>query len=452
MYQPTPIGKYTYSNNFFVTKPLNHVRKIGRLAKNLLASQVLFKLRFNLFILQMLFLPIHSLEIDSEFGAVAVINADTGRVLYSRAADECFYPASTTKIATALFVLDVFHPQLNQKIRVSKEAVRILPDSEKARGGYRHYPSYIQEGRGTSAGFQAGEEVTVEEALYGAMLASGNDAANVLAENFGGTIDGFIERLNQYVHEIGCTQTNFTNPHGLHHPDHVTTAFDLAKMARRAMQNQTFKTIVGSTEFATKKRTFRSSNQLLKKGPLYTPYATGIKTGHLSRAKNCFVSGYEKDGRSIIAVFLKCPDRKNMFREMKRLFDELAREELISKTYVKSGALNLSYKIPDTDVVVGCYTDKNVSLSYFPSEEPKLQAVVAWEDAKLPIAKGDRIGSLNLVEGLNILSSVPLYSDSTFELPLSQRMKSMFGKEVVIVSVLFILTACWLFLGKKRMR
>lgn len=409
-------------------------------------------MKFFLFILQILILPIYTIEVDSEIGAVAIINADTGRVLYARAADECFYPASTTKIATLLYILETIQPKLNQKIRVSKEAVRVLPDSEKARGGYRHYPSYIQEGRGTSAGFQAGEEITVEEALYGAMFPSGNDAANVLAESFGGTIDGFIERLNQYLHEIGCTHTNFTNPHGLHHPDHVSTAFDLATMARRGLQNPTFKTIVSSTEFVNKKRTFRSSNLLLKPGPLYSPYAVGIKTGHHSRAKHCFVAGFEKDGRTIVAVFLKCPDRKNMFREMKRLFDEFAREEKLTKTYLKAGAVNLSYKVPGSDAYVGCYTDKDISLSFYPSEEPKLAAVVAWEDAKMPIVKDSRIGSLNLCEGLDIIISVPLYADSAFDLPLSSRLKNMLSKEVVIVSILFILTACWLLLGKKRIR
>ena len=404
------------------------------------------------------FVELFSIEVHSDIGAVAIINGDTGRVLYSRAADECFYPASTTKIATVLYILDVHKPKLQQKILASKEAVRTIPDSEKARNGYRFHPSYLQEGRGTAAGYLAGDELTVEDAMYGALLPSGNDAANILAETFdGGSIETFISGLNEYLKQIGCSQTNFTNPHGLHHPDHVTTAFDLARIAQRALKNPAFRTIVSSTEYnvdvpGRKKRNFRQGNLLMREGPHFSAYAIGLKTGHHARARHCLVAGYEKDGRLLIGVFLKCIDRKNMFKEMKRLFDEFAKEEIVSKTYVKPGSLNVAYVVPELGVQVGCYTDQTVQLEFYPSEEPTVSAFASWADIRAPFTKGERLGILNLIEGRNQLAAIPLLAEEGVEFSFSQRIKNIITKESVIVSVLFLLTACWLIGLRQRRR
>ncbi len=395
----------------------------------------------------------YAIDISSDIGAVAVVNAQSGRILYARCADESLYPASTTKIATVLFALDGFHPQMNQKIRASKEALRILPDSEKAKGGYRYYPSYIQEARGTSAGLHVGEELTYEDALYGILLVSGNDAANVVAESLAGSIDDFVNKMNSYLQRIGCTKTHFTNPHGLHHPDHVTTALDLARMTQRALEFPQFRKVVATVEYSpqsNKQKVWRQSNLLIRSGPLHSQYAIGVKTGNHARAKSCLVAAYEKDGRRVIAVFLKCPDRRAMFKEMKKLFDELALEDLITKTYVKPGRVSIEYPIPDLKKSIGCYTTKDLALTFYPSEEPKVSASVCWDDLVLPIRKGDQLGALQLAENGKVINTVPLYAIEDVELPLFMKIRKFITLEIVVISILFMITVSWMLALSRR--
>lgn len=223
-----------------------------------------------------------------------LINADDGRVLASNGADERKYPASTTKIMTAILAIE--NLDLQGTSTVSNNAVMSISwDSSKL-------------------GLYEGETFSNYDLIAGMMVASGNDAANVLAESVSGSVDGFIELMNKKAAELGCTGTHFSNAHGLTDENHYTTVSDMAKIACYAMQNQTFREVVSlksfelpATDKCSVRRYFISTNNLLTKertADYYYSPATGIKTGYTDAALHCLVASAEKDNVRLISVVL----------------------------------------------------------------------------------------------------------------------------------------------------
>lgn len=227
-----------------------------------------------------------------------LMEASTGRILYAKDAQEVVFPASTTKIMTAILTLE--NCELTDIATVSHDAIFSVPAS------YSH------------ASLKEGEELTIEQLLNVLLIPSANDAANVLAEHISGSVDDFAVLMNEKAKEIGCLNTHFVNPNGVHNEEHTTTAYDLALMGRYAMQNSTFRSIVKKTRYtlpATNKydktdRIFNTTNDLLRennstaKDNYYYEYATGIKTGYTTDAGSCIVASAKKDNMEVIAVVL----------------------------------------------------------------------------------------------------------------------------------------------------
>lgn len=221
---------------------------------------------------------------------------DTGEVIFEKDPDERRFPASVTKILTVLIGITMVE-DLNQKVIVSERAVDVPSDS-------------------STMHLQAGEEIPFIDVLYGTMLVSGNDGANVIAETVSGSIENFVVLMNQWAADFGCSDTHFVNPHGYHHPDHYSTARDLAVIARHAMQNDTFRTIASATTYniartnKQRARTITTKSSYMLEGSAdspnkyYFPYATGIKTGSHSQSGYCFAGAAEKNGVRLISVVL----------------------------------------------------------------------------------------------------------------------------------------------------
>lgn len=238
-----------------------------------------------------------NLNLASE--AVILMERSTGKILYEKNSQAVLYPASTTKILTAIIAIE--NCDLSEKAVASYSAIHSIPS------GY------------TNANIQIGEELTVEDLLYALMLKSANEAANILAEHISGSVEAFASVMNTKAVEIGCTNTHFVNGNGVHDSDHYSTAYDLALIANYAMKNSTFRKIVSTTSYtlpATDKypnadRTFSNTNDLIipnnnnKANNYYYKYATGIKTGYTSPAKNCLVASSNKDGLEFVTVVLK---------------------------------------------------------------------------------------------------------------------------------------------------
>lgn len=243
-----------------------------------------------------------SLNLTSD--GIVLLETETGDILFEKNSNERMFPASTTKLMTAVLVLEKSY--LNELVTVSASAVNSVP------AGYVKAPLY------------AGEELRVEELLYALLIPSANDAANVLAEHVSGSISAFAELMNSKAQELGMTNTHFTNPSGIHDNDLYTTASDLSILARYAMRNDKLREIVKTTTYTLPKtavhpqedREFTTSNLLLDSSSksYYYEYATGIKTGFTNPAGDCLVASAKKDGLEFIAVCLHSSTNSNGLR------------------------------------------------------------------------------------------------------------------------------------------
>lgn len=224
--------------------------------------------------------------------SAVLIDADTGKVLYAK--NECARSAiaSTTKIMTALIVLE--NTPLSREFTVPAEACGI---------------------EGSSMGLRAGETLSVRTLLYGLMLQSGNDAALALALCAAGETETFVARMNEKARALGLGQTHFANPHGLDDPENYSTALDLARLAAHALKNDEFLRIVSTSEITLEGRTMKNHNRLLRT----LDGAIGVKTGYTKSAGRILVSAAQRGGRRLIAVTL-CDG--NDWRDHARLYDE----------------------------------------------------------------------------------------------------------------------------------
>lgn len=254
-------------------------------------------------------------EVNITAKSAILVEVSTGRIIYEKNSTKKMYPASTTKIMTAIVVLE--NCKLDDIVTVNESALQGIPS------GY------------VTCDLHPGEELTVNDLLYALMVKSGNDVACALAEHVAGSVEAFAEMMNTKAKEIGCTGTHFVNPNGIHDDDHYTTAYDLYLMAKYGMQNETFRTLVSTTSYtlpATNKhpetdRTFSNSNELLNKNSknYYYSNAIGIKTGTTSKAGDCLVAQSSRDGLDFISVVLDSGTTSDglsgRFIDTKKLFD-----------------------------------------------------------------------------------------------------------------------------------
>ena len=222
------------------------------------------------------------------------LDDDSYPVVAEKNADERLYPASLTKIVTAMVVINNVK-DLQAKTKMSQSAFEATL------------------GTGAQvAGIEVGEELTVEQLLYLTMVHSACDACQVLAEYVSGSSAAFVQKMNEWVKSIGCKDTNFVNPDGLHDANHYTTARDMAKITLEALKNPTFTKIATTTQVKFHNSNLYHTNLMLQQGftTYYYEYAQGIKTGSTEEAEYCVVTKASKDGYNYLAVVLKSPRQK----------------------------------------------------------------------------------------------------------------------------------------------
>lgn len=217
--------------------------------------------------------------------AAVVMERSSHRVLFEKNADKRLPMASTTKIVTALTVLQ--HSDLNESVLIPPQAVGI---------------------EGSSVYLRAGEHLTVRELLLGLMLRSGNDCAVALALHVSGSIEKFASLMNQVAAENGCTDSHFVNPHGLHDDEHYSSAHDLALLTCVALQNEDFRQIVATKTARISNEGMEYDRVLINKNKLLNSLvgADGVKTGYTKKAGRCFVGSATRDGMQVVAVVLNC--------------------------------------------------------------------------------------------------------------------------------------------------
>jgi len=241
---------------------------------------------------------------------VILMEESTGTILYEKNMDEAHYPASITKIMTTLLALE--NGNLSDMVTFSDDAI----NNTEGSGIARDY----------------GEQMTLEQCLYGVMLESANECAYAVAEHVGGTVENFVDMMNAKAKELGCTNTHFANPHGLQDENHYTTAHDMALIAQAAYQNETFRIIIGTKMYTipptnkhAEETVLRNHHDMLctyhnaNRKYLY-PYCVGGKTGYTATANSTLVTYAEKDGMTLICVVMNTQS-PNQFIDTVNLFD-----------------------------------------------------------------------------------------------------------------------------------
>jgi D-alanyl-D-alanine carboxypeptidase (penicillin-binding protein 5/6) len=321
-----------------------------------------------------------------------LIEASTSRVLYEQNAFERMPMASTTKIMTAILAIE--NGNLNDVVKVGTNASGV---------------------EGSSIWLSAGEEIQLSDMLFGLMLASGNDAAVAIAEHVAGGVDKFVEMMNAKAKEIGAYNTHFNNPNGLPIDDHYTTAYDLAIISAYAMRNEFFRELV-NTQYKTIPWEGHEWDRVVKnKNKILWQYkgGNGIKTGFTKDAGRCLSAAAKRDGLQLISVVLGAPD---MFNDCMKLMDygfENYTSQLIVKADEYVGDVTVNKGVEDGFQL---YTKEDVYYPLSEEEFGKLDKRVYLEnELDAPVAKGQKVGYIDIWLGSNQICSVPLTAPESIE-------------------------------------
>lgn len=345
------------------------------------------------------FLTCFGKQLDVEVSAPSAIlmNAETGVVLYEKHAHVATYPASTTKIATTLYILDQ-EIDLDKTVIVSRESLKGRPPKD-----WDVLPPYWLDSDGVMMGLKLGEALTVDTLLHALILASANDAANALAYDIGGSVPQFMDMMNEYLRELGCHNTLFSNPHGLTHPNHWTTAYDLALMMKRALEIPKFREICATLTFKSPKTNKQSGGEIKMTNPLlrpeskyYYPRAIGGKTGYTEAAQYTYVAAAEHEKRTLIAALLGCVDRRVRYVDAKKLFDAAFKEVKAKRRLIGPETI-FRKEVDGVKLAVKASLVRPLGIEFFPSEEPKCKAALHWQIDQLPIRKGQKIGEIHIL-------------------------------------------------------
>ena len=379
---------------------------------------------------------------DDEFPVIAAKNQDKKK-----------YPASLTKIVTAIVTINNVK-DLQAKTTVSEDAILVLANTGAQ-----------------VAGLKAGDKLTIEQLLYLTMVHSACDACEVLAEYVSGTIPEFVKLMNDWCKSIGCESTNFVNPDGLHDPDHYTTASDMAKITLEALKNETFVKIATTQQYKWGNYNFIHTNYMLDRFHVtyYYEYAEGIKTGSTTEAGYCVITKAAKDGYNYLAVVMDSPikklkgiDTKCSFIDAATLFDwafdslkystVIRKNELVTEIPVNNG------KDADTVQLVA---EKDVTTLVPVSLDPSavmIKPIDAPETLDAPITQGEQICKAEIYYADNVIAKVNLVAAKTVELStfltILNAVRNFFGRKIVIaiLLILILLVVLYIVIFANRLR
>ena len=332
--------------------------------------------------------------------AAVIYDRKSKKIIWGKKENEKRPMASTTKIMTAIVVLE--NANLSDTVTVSKKSA--------GTGGSR-------------LGLKVGDKITVNNLLYGLLMVSGNDAAVALAEYVGGSVEGFADKMNQKAKELGLENTHFVTPHGLDMADHYTTALELAEMADYAMNNEKFAEIVNTKNITIsingRSKSLKNTNELL--GNLNG--VNGVKTGFTNGANRCLVTSVNRDGMNIITVVLGADTKKDRTNDSVKLIEYAYKnytiynlKELIKENYedwkninekrievIRGKNKNITTKLDKLD-------NYNIPIKKQDIDNLKVE-IFALKEIEAPIYVDDYIGKIIVYNGEEKLYELCIRSD-----------------------------------------
>ena len=342
-----------------------------------------------------------------------LIDQDTGQILFTKNENTPMYPASTTKILTAIICLEDL--DLNQEVTITKDMEGV---------------------DGSSIALEAGEVLTVNQLLHAMLMVSANDAAEALAKTHSGTIEAFAKVMNERAASMGALNSNFQNPHGLPDPDHLTTAYDLAMIAKYAMKNETFRSIIMTPRFEipanavkTEIRYLNHSNKFIPGVPGSSgkiPYRgsnvtkgyelmTGIKSGYTTKAQHCFVGAAALEGRSFISVIIKSQGT-NMYIDTRKLIDYGLYGTKTFQLYDAGEEVNTRKLDDKRETTIHLVTESSLSvdlpLNLSVSDLSRQETI--QDQITLPVEKGEVLGRVSYYLNDTLVCETNLISGDTY--------------------------------------
>lgn len=403
--------------------------------------------------------------LETEADVVLLVNTDSDTVIFDKNANKKTAPASITKMVTCILVLENCK-DLNTKITCKRECLDGLYEQNAA-----------------TVGILAGETLTVNELLYCLMLPSAADAANILADYIGGSIENFVVMMNDFVKELGCKDTKFINAHGLDEDGgNITTAYDLYKIATYALKNPTFKEITGTlrheiapTEKYPYTRYLNNTNKMMNPAyrDYYSPYISGVKTGTTGMAGHCVISTASKNGYNYMLVVMNAPqydiDGDNVeenvaFTDSKKIyewaFDNIVLTKVSDTTDVVT-VVDIKYNwkvdhlrlLPATEMSALVPTGTESGSLLIRPIESETPTVV-----KAPVKKGEVLGKAEILYGDDVVATVDLVAGESVSrsiiLWLFDGIKTIFSSTIfkILFALLLVLVIIYVLLLIRRNR
>ena len=376
---------------------------------------------------------------DDEFSvdakAALIVEKNTGKIIYEKNSETQNYPASVTKILTAILTIE--NCKLDDTATVSQSAISQVPS------GYVVAPLFI------------GEQMKIKDLLYALMLKSANDAAYVLAEHIGGSVEGFSEMMNKKAKEIGCKNTHFVNPNGIHNDDHYTTAYDMYIISNYAMKNDIFAKIVSTYQYklpATNKypnndRIMENTNDFINpKSGYYNKIVKGIKTGTTLQAGNCLITDSSENGLDFITVVLGAKTSNSKFSETRKMIKYAYNNYTLTDLHKKDK------KKKNIDVENATEETKNLNLIISDDVTVMNNVKIKKDEIKpnielnenivAPIKEGDELGTIKYnVDGLEYTAKLLAQKDV--------ELKTYYVEIAIGVGIFFIIFIIFVKIKKK---
>lgn len=338
-----------------------------------------------------------------------LVDAGSGKVLWQKEPDTRRPMASTTKTMTGLLVAEYGHP--NEVVTVSPEAAKVGE---------------------SSLHLKAGERLTMRDLLYGIMLRSANDGCVAAAEHISGSVPAFVARMNEKAAALGCANTHFVNPNGLHDPDHYTTPRDLATIARAAMQDPTFREVVATPAYTIERSINRYDRRLKARDYTYLttyPGANGIKTGYTKQAGHCFVGAARHGQFQLISVVLHSPSINRETMALMNWGFNNFRGGVAAKPGQDLGRVRVeggrAAEVPVT-------TNQEVAVTV-PKDAPPVRADLSRLSVRAPVKDGQPLGVAPLMAGSEQVGEVPVIAARPVGISLWRILGRILGGTLVLL-------------------
>ena len=398
-----------------------------------------YKISIVIAVLVMIMLNLFSVYADDDLSINAksalLIEKNTGKIIYDKNIKEQNYPASTTKILTAIITIE--NCDLDDVVTVSQNAISNVPKA------YVVAPLF------------AGEQIKVRDLLYALLLKSSNDAAYALAEHVGGSVEGFSEMMNNKAQELGCENSHFVNPNGIDNPEHYTTAYDMYLISNYAMKNETFAEIVSTYQYtlpATNKypandRVMKNTNNFVNPSSVYyNENVKGIKTGTTDLAGNCLITESVNNGLEYFTVVLGAETSDAKFVETKEMIDYAFNNFTLTELHKKDdviSSIEIENAAKENNILNLALSDDIIVMNNVNTDVAEIEPEITLKDnIKAPISKGQEIGIVKYnVDGIEYTVKLLAANDVSSQ---TYYIETAIGIGTVLIILMILVT-----IGKK---